>query len=88
MAYTYNLSGRLDTTTAPEFQKNVTAAQEEHGELILDAKDLAYISSAGLRVLLSLRKKQGELSIINVSADVYDILDVTGFTDILDVKQA
>lgn len=53
----------------------------------IDASELSYISSAGLRVFLKLRKAVGELTVFNVNSEVYDIFDVTGFTDILNVKK-
>lgn len=63
------------------------AAYREHGHLKLDAKNLEYISSAGLRVLLKLRKEQPDLEISHVSNDVYAIFEVTGFTDLLTIKR-
>ena len=81
------LKGRLDTTTAPELEQETKASLAEVKELKLDFKDLEYISSAGLRVLLAAQKimtKQGGTMVIrNVSPEVKDIFEVTGFTDIL-----
>ena len=86
MAYIYKLNGKFDSSNAGELEKALTVAYEEHGTLSLDADELVYISSAGLRVLLKLRKMQGGLEVFNVSNENYEIFEVTGFTDLLDVK--
>lgn len=81
------ICGRLDTVTAPTLEKTI---QEEIGNLktlILDMKDLEYISSAGLRVLLSAQKriqKCGSMKLRNVSEEVMDVFEMTGFADILE----
>ena len=83
------ICGRLDTVTAPRLEKTI---QEEIGNLktlILDMKDLEYISSAGLRVLLSAQKnmqKIGTMKVVNVSEAVMEVFDITGFTDILTIE--
>ncbi len=80
------VSGRVDTTTAPEFEKKIMDNIDGITELIFDFKDLSYTSSAGLRVILKAQKqmnKQGEMKIRNVTDEVMDIFDVTGFSDIL-----
>lgn len=84
------LVGRLDTTTAPtleaELKKSVT---DDVKELIFDFSKLEYISSAGLRVLLAAQKvmnAQGTMKIKNVSEEIMEIFDVTGFTDILTIE--
>jgi anti-sigma B factor antagonist len=83
------ICGRLDTVTAPTLEKTI---QEEIGNLktlILDMKDLEYISSAGLRVLLSAQKnmqKIGTMKVVNVSEAVMEVFDITGFTDILTIE--
>ena len=83
------LSGKIDSTNAPQLEQELEEILRTHEEsvLALDADSLEYISSAGLRVLMKIRKNQGGLTVINVSRDVYDIFDVTGFVDILDVKR-
>ena len=86
MSYLYKLSGKIDFGNAEKTDKMLLGVYEKYGEVSLDADELEYISSAGLRVLLKLRKKQGNLEIINVSRDVYDIFDVTGFTSLFTVK--
>ncbi len=83
------IEGRVDTTTAPELEKSLKEDMEGCTELILDFKDVEYISSAGLRVLLSAQKimsKQGEMTLINVNSDIMEIFEVTGFSDILTIK--
>jgi anti-sigma B factor antagonist len=84
------LEGRLDTTTSPQLEEQLRASMDGIKDLTFDFKDLAYISSAGLRVLLSAQKimnKQGSMKICNVNADIMEIFDVTGFVDILDIEQ-
>lgn len=84
-----SLQGRLDTTTAPRLEKAIADCGEEMKELILDLKELVYISSAGLRVLLSAQKRmlaQGSMKVKNVSEDVMDVLEMTGFVDILEIE--
>ena len=85
--YKYELGKSINANNAAEFEEDLFAAYKEHGELKLDATNLEYISSAGLRVLLKLRKEQENLEINHVSNDVYAILEVTGFTDLLVVKK-
>ncbi len=86
---TVSLEGRLDTTTAPELDGELKAALEGRTELIMDMEKLEYISSAGLRVLLSAQKimnKQGSMVVRNASDEVKEIFEVTGFLDILTVE--
>lgn len=81
--------GRVDTATAGEFEAEVKASLEGVTELTLDFSQLNYISSAGLRVLLSLQKlmnKQGSMKLIGVNETVNDIFEVTGFSDILTIE--
>ena len=83
------LNGRLDTTTAPQLESELKASYEGVAELVFDLKDLEYISSAGLRVLLSAQKtmnRQGRMVIKNASEEVMEIFEVTGFTDILTIE--
>ena len=83
------LDGRLDTTTAPELEKAINAEGAELKSLVLDFKGVDYISSAGLRVLLTAQKKmnvQGSMELINVSEAVMDIFEMTGFADILVIR--
>ena len=85
----FNLEGRLDTTTAPELEEQLKAALDGVTELTLDLEKLEYISSAGLRVLLSAQKvmsKQGEMKLIHVNDTIMEIFEVTGFSDILTIE--
>lgn len=86
---TVALEGRLDTTTAPELEKALQEADASVTELILDFAGLAYVSSAGLRVLLTAQKKmnkQGKMIIRNVCDDIKEIFEITGFLDILTLE--
>ncbi len=87
---TIKLSGRIDTSNAQDIGTQIQQilADNEHTSLILDADELEYISSAGLRVILSIKKSEKETKIINVSSEVYEIFEMTGFTEILDVVKA
>ena len=83
------LAGRLDTTTAPALDKAILENIDETKKLILDFKELEYISSAGLRVLLSAQKKMqsnGSMKVINVCEDVMEVFEITGFADILTIE--
>lgn len=86
---TITLQGRLDTVTAPDLEQALQKVIPEASELTLDFTNLAYISSAGLRVLLSAQKqmnKLGRMRLLHVSAPVLEIFEVTGFTDILTIE--
>ena len=86
---TVELGGRLDTTTAPQLESELRPALDGVSELTLDMKDLEYISSAGLRVLLSTQKvmnKQGSMVILNANESILEIFEVTGFSDILTIR--
>lgn len=85
----YTLEGRLDTTTAPALEKELKDALDGVKDLTLDFAALDYISSAGLRVLLSTQKlmnKQGKMKIAHVNETVMEIFEVTGFSDILTIE--
>ena len=83
------LEGRLDTTTAPELEEALKTALDGTSELVMDFEKLEYISSAGLRVLLSAQKqmmKQGSMKLVHVAETVMEIFEVTGFSDILTIE--
>ena len=84
------LRGHIDSSNAGEVEREIEAARarSEAGELLLDATALEYISSAGLRVILRLRKQAPDLRIVNVSPEVYEILEMTGFTEMMEVRKA
>ena len=78
--------GRLDTITAPALDKTINEDIADTKNLVLDLKSLEYISSAGLRVLLSAQKKMqkiGSMKVMNVCQEVMDVFEMTGFADIL-----
>ena len=86
---TIAVQGRLDTTTAPDLEKEIKTGLDGVTELIMDFAELTYISSAGLRVLLSAQKKmskQGSMKVIHANEMVKEVFDVTGFSDILDIE--
>lgn len=86
---TLALSGRLDTTTAPQLEKELNACFEDITKLVLDFSDLVYLSSAGLRVILSAQKqmnKQGSMVICHVDEAVLEVFEITGFLDILTIE--
>ena len=83
------LEGRLDTTTAPDLEKLLQESLPGVTELVLDFAKLDYISSAGLRVLLAAQKimsKQGSMKLQHVNESIMEILEVTGFVDILTIE--
>ena len=85
---TVALEGRLDTITAPELETELKASLDGVSKLTLDFSKLEYISSAGLRVLLSTQKRmntQGSMTVTNVNATIMEIFEVTGFNDILTI---
>lgn len=86
---TVALEGRLDTITAPELEKELKESLDGMTELVIDMTALEYISSAGLRVLLSAQKimnNQGDMTVTGVNATIMEIFEVTGFSDILNIK--
>ena len=83
------LVGRLDTTTAPALDKTINEDIAGTKNLVLDVKDLEYISSAGLRVLLGAQKKMqkiGSMKVTNVREEVMEVFEMTGFADILVIE--
>ncbi len=83
-------AGRIDSANAAAVEKDILAslASTPHDEVVMDLENLSYISSAGLRVVLRLRKAEPTLKLINVSSEVYEIFDMTGFTEIVPVEKA
>ena len=83
------ISGRVDTNTAPELLEYLKEAMSGVEELVLDFKEVDYISSAGLRVILFAQKtmnSQGSMCLINVNSDILETFELTGFTDILTIN--
>ncbi len=87
---TIKLSGRIDSGNAQKTEEDIQEQLEKNSadSINLDAENLDYISSAGLRVILRLKKEYKDLSIINVNSKVYEILEMTGFTEMMNVKKA
>ena len=88
-ATTIEVAGRLDTTTAPKLDKIISEDINDVKHLILDIKGVSYISSAGLRVLLSAQKKMqkiGSMKVKNVCTEVMEVFEMTGFADILVIE--
>ena len=86
----FELTGRVDTSNADQIEKSIQKIKTDFtaSNYVIDAAQLEFISSAGLRVILRLLKELKQLKIINVSSDVYEIFDMTGFTDMLAVEKA
>ncbi len=83
------LEGRLDTMTSPQLEETLKDSLDGVTSLVMDFEKLEYISSAGLRVLLSAQKimnKQGEMKLIHVNEVINEIFEVTGFSDILTIE--
>lgn len=83
------VEGRVDTTTAPMFEDEIKKNIEGIKELVIDLEKMDYISSAGLRVLLSAQKimdKQGKMKVKNVNENIMDIFEITGFDTILTIE--
>ena len=86
---TLTVSGRLDTTTAPELEKTVDSVLDGTKELVFDMTGLEYISSAGLRVILKAQKAmnaQGSMKLTGVNDSIMEVFDITGFLDILTIE--
>ena len=88
-AVTLIVSGRLDTQTAPELEKELDSVLSGLKELTFDFKDLEYVSSAGLRVILKAQKTmnvQGSMKLTGVNDSMMEVFDITGFLDILTIE--
>ena len=86
---TIKLTGRIDSSNAAEVEKNINGQiGSDTSELTLDASELEYISSAGLRVILRLKKSNTNTKVINCNSEVYDIFDMTGFTEMMEISKA
>lgn len=86
---TVALEGRLDTGTSPQLEAELRSSIDGVEELVLDLENLAYMSSAGLRVLLAARKvmnRQGSMKVIHVNETIAEIFEITGFNEILTVE--
>lgn len=86
---TLKISGRLDTTTAPELESELDSCIPHSKTLVFDMKELDYISSAGLRVILKAQKMmnvQGNMKLSGVNESVLEVFEITGFADILTIE--
>ena len=86
---TLKLEGRIDTTTAPILESHINELSAETTSLIIDLEQINYISSAGLRVLLSAQKKMnkiGTMKLVHVCESVLEVFEITGFVDILTIE--
>ena len=86
---TLTISGRMDTTTAPELEKTLDNVLDGTKELVFDMTNLEYISSAGLRVILKAQKAmnaQGSMKLTGVNDSIMEVFDITGFLDILTIE--
>ena len=84
------LDGRVDAANAQEVEKQIFEIKDAHPNThtVIDADALSYISSAGLRIILRLKKADSELAIINVAPEVYDVFDMTGFVEMVKIEKA
>ena len=81
--------GRIDTMTAPELEKKLSEILDGVTDLVLDMAQVAYISSAGLRVILKVQKRmlcQGSMKLIGVNDSIQEVFEITGFSDILNIE--
>ena len=87
---TVNLTGRIQSTNADQVCAEIESVMDgnPHETMTLDADGLEYISSAGLRVILKIRKREPSLKLINVNAEVYDVFEMTGFTEMMPIEKA
>ncbi len=88
-ALTLHIAGRLDTVTSPELESKINKLPSDTVNLVLDMKDVGYVSSAGLRVLLGAQKKMskcGSMKLTGVCDAVTEVLEMTGFSDILEIE--
>lgn len=86
---TLTITGRMDTTTAPELEKVIDSVLDGTKELVFDMTGLEYISSAGLRVILKAQKAmnaQGSMKLTGVNDSIMEVFDITGFLDILTIE--
>ncbi len=88
MATTYQLKGEIDSFNAKEFEDKLLAFHGEHGDLVLDASELEYMSSSGIRALVKLSRLQDTLQIDNVNEAMYSIFHSSGLTEIFDINKA
>ena len=79
--------GKLDTMTAPKLEEELSKNMEGVGTIIFDLKDLKYISSSGIRVLLIIKKKIGNMKILKPTDEVMEVFEITGLSDVFDIEK-
>lgn len=87
--WTVKLTGRLDTITSPQLEAELSAIDAQVRELVFDLSELVYLSSSGLRVLVTVHRKlsgSGKISLRKVTKPVMDVFEITGFSDILNFE--
>ena len=84
------LEGRIDSTNAQSIEREIDELVESNprDELVLDLENLEYISSAGLRIILKIKKQETDFKITNVNSEVYDIFEMTGFSEMMNIEKA
>ena len=89
-ALTVKVEGRVDSTNAPTLESEILSLIDANpcDKVVLDAENLEYISSAGLRVVLKVKKLKPNCEIVNVNNDVYEIFEMTGFTEMMTIEKA
>ncbi|MBR2666758.1 MAG: anti-sigma factor antagonist [Oscillospiraceae bacterium] len=87
---TIALQGHIDSANAAEVEKEINAIREQNpaDALVIDCDELNYISSAGLRIILRLKKAVADTVLVNVASEVYEVFDMTGFTEMMDIRRA
>lgn len=89
---TFNIAGRIDSLSAPQLESEFREDSEKIKEMIFDLSDVSYVSSAGLRVFLiawkDFHRRGIAMQIVNVSPEVWEIFEITGFTEVLTVRKA
>lgn len=81
------VEGRVDTTTAPQLEKEISGDLDSVESVVIDCLKLSYISSAGLRLLLSTKKKVNDLTLVHVNETIMEVLEMTGFDTLLTIKK-
>ena len=86
---TIKLFGHIDSLNAPQVEEEIKSIRKDREELpvVIDAEKLEYISSAGLRVILRLLQETPKVKLINVAPEVYEILEMTGFTEMMEIEK-
>lgn len=84
---TVKLIGKLDTMTAPKLEEELSKKINEIQEIIFDLEKLKYISSSGIRVLLTIKKKIGNMKVLKPTEEVMEVFEITGLSDVFDIEK-